>query len=154
MSAPSSYARLWSGKTLLLSLVLLAAAALVATAFGVLVRPAGPPPLGPPHEAQRQPEVEAPREARAEVFTLTPTGFEPAEATLPAGDCLLVFNNRTGLDDFEVRLDRDGHGTLRQSRPPHRKRALHQMLKLTPGSYVVTETGHPEWTLRLTVTPH
>jgi len=129
-----------------LTLGVLVLAALAATVFGVGRRfsPAQP----------QQQEDEAPRDARAEVFTLTPTGFEPAEVTLPAGDYLLVFNNRTGLDEFELRLDREGHGTVRQKRPPHRKRVLREMLKLTPGSYVVTETSHPEWSLRLTVTPH
>lgn len=133
-----------------LTFAILVLAALAAAALGVGRRFS---PAAQPEQPQQQEQAEAPREARAEVFTVTPTGFEPAEATLPAGDYLLVFNNRTGLDDFELRLDREGHGTLRTSRPPHRKRAIHEMLKLTPGSYVVTESSHPEWALRLTVTP-
>jgi hypothetical protein len=128
--------------TLILSAFVLAA--LAATVFGGGTRPSPAP---------SQQEAEAPRDARAEVFTLTPTGFEPAEVTLPAGDYLLVFNNRTGLDEFALRLDREGHGAVREVRPPRRKRAWRGMLKLTPGSYVVTETSRPEWTLRLTVTP-
>lgn len=60
-------------------------------------------------------ETEAPRDARVEVSTLTPTRFEPAEVTLPAGDYLLVFNNRTGLDEFALRLDHEGHGTVRRA---------------------------------------
>jgi hypothetical protein len=60
-------------------------------------------------------ETDAPRDARVEVFTLTPAGFEPAEVTLPAGDYLLVFNNRTGLDEFALWLDREGHATVRQA---------------------------------------
>lgn len=133
---------------MILTLAALVLAALTVTAFGVGRR------FSPTQAEQARQEVEAPRDARAEVFTLTPTGFEPAEVTLPAGEYLLVFNNRTGLDEFELRLDREGHGTVHQARAPRRKRALQGMHKLTPGSYVVTETSHPEWTLRLTVTPH
>lgn len=132
-----------------LTFVIFVLAALAAAALGVGRRfsPAEP------QQSQQQEEAEAPREARAEVFTVTPTGFEPAEVTLPAGEHLFVFNNRTGLDEFELRLDREGHGTVRRTRTPRRKRSLNEMLKLTPGSYVVTETSHPEWALRLTVTP-
>jgi hypothetical protein len=128
-----------------LTLAALVLAALAITAFGVGTRFS---PTPPPQEA------DAPLDARAEVFTLTPTGFEPAEVTLPAGQYLLVFNNRTGLDEFALRLDREGHGTVREARPPRRKRAWREVHKLTPGTYVVTETSHPEWSLRLTVTPH
>ena len=141
---PGSFypARLNQRLTLILSALVLTA--LTAAAFSVGTR------FSP---TTSQPEAEAPRDARAEVFTLTPTGFEPAEATLPAGDYLLVFNNRTGLDEFALRLDREGHGTVREVRPPRRKRVWRGLLNLTPGSYVVTETSHPEWALRLTVTP-
>lgn len=131
-----------------LTFAVLVLAALAAAAFGVGTR------FSPAAQPEQQQDAEAPREARAEVFTVTPAGFEPAEVTLPAGDYLLVFNNRTGLDEFELRLDREGHGTMRRARAPRRKRALREMLKLTPGSYVVTETNHPEWVLRLTVTAH
>lgn len=48
-------------------------------------------------------ETEAPRDARVELFTLTPTGFELTGVTLPAGDYLLVFTNRTGLDPLRGR---------------------------------------------------
>jgi hypothetical protein len=87
------------------------------------------------------------------VFALNPTGFEPREATLPAGEYLLVFNNHTGLDDFTLWLEREGQRGASESRPALRKRALRQMHQLTTGTYVITETSHPEWTLCLTVTP-
>ncbi|HYP54559.1 MAG TPA: hypothetical protein VEQ42_13500 [Pyrinomonadaceae bacterium] len=87
------------------------------------------------------------------VLNLRPEGFEPAELTLAAGDYLLVVNNRTGLDEFALRLEREGQGTLREARPPRRARNWRQMLRLTPGTYLLTETNHPEWALRVTVTP-
>lgn len=129
-----------------LILATLTLVALAVTAFGVST-------WTRPSSAQSQEETEAPRDARVELFTLTPTGFEPHEVTLPAGDYLLVFNNRTGLDEFALRLDRVGQGRVREAHPPRRKRTWRGMLKLTPGSYTVTETSHPEWSLRLTVTP-
>lgn len=87
------------------------------------------------------------------MFALNPEGFEPVEAMLPAGDYLLVFNNRTGLDDLALRVERERQGTVSEVRPRRRERAFRQMHRLTPGTYVITETSHPDWTLRLTVTP-
>ncbi len=86
------------------------------------------------------------------LITLRPQGFEPAAIRLPAGDYLFVFNNRTGLDQFALRLDRENHGTVREARPPRLKRDWRQFLRVTPGTYVVREMNHPEWTLRMTVT--
>jgi hypothetical protein len=143
MIRPSFYVRLNSGKFFTLTLALIATTALVVTAFGMRARFATAPLT-----------QEAPTsDARVEVFTLTPTGFEPGETTLPAGEYLLVFNNRTGLDEFALRLEREGRGTVSEAHPPRRKRDWRQMLRLTPGTYVITETSHPEWTLQLTVTP-
>jgi hypothetical protein len=143
MSRPSFYVRLNSGKFFILTFALIATAALVATAFGMRARFATAPLT-----------QEAPTsDARVEVFALTPTGFEPRETTIPAGEYLLVFNNRTGLDDFALRFEREGERGASEARPALRKRALRQMHRLTPGTYVITETNHPEWTLRLTVTP-
>ena len=89
----------------------------------------------------------------AVVVNLRPEGFEPAELTLAAGEYLFVVNNRTGLDEFALRLEREGQGTMREARPPRRKRNWRQVLQLTPGTYVLTETNRPEWTLRVIVTP-
>lgn len=143
MSSPSFYSRLKSRKTFILALVLIAMVALMTTTFGMRARFTAPP----------LPQDAPSADARVEVFTLSPVGFEPREATLPAGEYLLVFNNRTGLDDFALRLEREGQREAREARPPQRKRVLRQMNRLTPGKYVITETSHPEWTLRLTVTP-
>ena len=98
-------------------------------------------------------EGEGRESAELVVINLRPEGFEPSEMTLPAGRHLFVFNNRTGLDEFALRLERDGQGTVREGRPPRFKRNWRQMVRLAPGTYVVTEMGHPEWTLRVTVTP-
>lgn len=87
------------------------------------------------------------------VVNLRPEGFEPAELSLGAGQYLFVVNNRTGLDEFGLRLHREGQGTVSHAHPPRRKRNWRQMLRLTPGDYVLTETSHPAWTLRVTVTP-
>jgi hypothetical protein len=143
MSSPSFYSHLKSGKIYTLALVLIAVAAFMTTTFGMRERFASPP----------VPQDALPADARVEAFTLSPTGFEPREITLPAGEYLLVFNNRTGLDDFALRLEREGQRAAGEARPLQRKRVLRQMHRLTPGPYVITETSHPEWTLRQTVTP-
>jgi len=103
--------------------------------------------------AARPQEDEGGEKVKAVVFNLRPEGFEPAEVMLAAGEYLLVFNNRTGLDEFALRMEREGHGTMREAHPHKLKREWRQLLRLTPGTYVVTELNHPEWTLRVTVTP-
>lgn len=143
MTCPSFYARLNSGKSLILSLVLIVTAALLVTAIGMSPR------LAPVAPAQETP----PADARVEVFALTPEGFEPVEATLPAGNYLLVFNNRTGLDEFALRIERERQGAVSEARSRRRERSLRQMIRLTPGTYVIAEASHPDWTLRLRVTP-
>jgi hypothetical protein len=84
------------------------------------------------------------------VLTLRPTGFEPSEAALTKGKHLLVVQNRTGLESFTLRLDRENGGKLHEVRLS-RKLDWRQQFDLMPGSYVLTEAEHPDWTCRITV---
>ena len=94
----------------------------------------------------------SPQELTALLLTIRPTGFDPAEITLPAGEYLVIVRNSTGLDEFALRLDRDAGERLHDVRMPRYKRRWKQVVSLSPGSYVVTETNHPQWTCRITVT--
>ena len=91
-------------------------------------------------------------DAKVALLTIRPTGFEPNEITIPAGKYLIVVRNRTGLDQFSLRLERGTAVRLYDVRLPRYKREWKQFLQLTPDSYVITETNHPGWVCRITVT--
>lgn len=91
-------------------------------------------------------------DASVALLTIRPTGFEPKELTIPAGKTLVVVRNRTGLAEFSIRLER-GNGTrLFDLRVPRYKRDWKKVLDLTPDTYVITESNHPGWVCRVTVT--
>lgn len=92
------------------------------------------------------------RDTKAILLTIRPTGFEPKEITVAHGKYLLVVRNRTGLDQFAFQLDRDQGARIYEAHPPRLKRDDKHLFDLNPGSYVLTETTHPEWTCRITVT--
>jgi hypothetical protein len=90
--------------------------------------------------------------AKAVLLTIRPNGFEPAELTLPGGDYLLVVRNRTGLDEFAMRLERASGEALREVRVPRFRRDWKHFLRLAPGSYVIREMNHADWVCRITIT--
>jgi hypothetical protein len=85
------------------------------------------------------------------LFTIRPRGFEPRQVTLPAGAYLVVVRNRTGLDQFALRLERESGETLYDVQVPRGKRDWKQFLLLIPGSYILKETNNPAWICRITV---
>lgn len=94
-------------------------------------------------------------ESEAEVIVLLPGGFEPTEVTRPHGRFLLVVNNRTGLEQVELRLEREsGGGRLHEVRLSEGRLRSKQYEDLTPGTYLLTEADHPDWLCRITITPH
>jgi hypothetical protein len=52
------------------------------------------------------------QELEAEVITILPTGFQPAEIIRSKGEFLMVINNRTGLEEVNWQLDREVGGNL------------------------------------------
>lgn len=91
-------------------------------------------------------------DTEAEIITIRPTGFEPAAITRPRGEFLLVINNRSGLEEINWRLDREAGGNLRDVRIHDGKSRSGNFEDLPPGSYVLTEANHPDWTCRITIT--
>lgn len=108
---------------------------------------AGPPPrLATPAGRGAQ---EAPQ---TELVTVTPTGFEPAELTRPAGRFILSVENRSGLEEVTLVLrDQAGQELLRQ-RVPRERLDWSGPLDLPAGAYLLAEEGHPGWACALTLT--
>ena len=99
-------------------------------------------------EAGRNERVET------ELITITSTGFEPAELTRPAGKFLLEVDNRSEIEEVELRLDREQGG--REKSPRIRRTAPEWggAFDLPPGVYILSEATHPNWICRITLTPH
>lgn len=88
----------------------------------------------------------------AELITLTPRGFEPAEIKPVRGRFILAVDNHSGLDTVVLRLDRENGNSPQEQRMPQKRPYLRQVIDLIPGKYTLTEATHPNWICRITVT--
>jgi hypothetical protein len=88
----------------------------------------------------------------AEVITVRPTGFEPKEVTRSAGRVLLVIDNRSGLKELQLRLDRLGGQRIHDVAVSREKLDWRGSVDLQPGTYVLTEPNEPTWSCQITVT--
>jgi hypothetical protein len=95
--------------------------------------------------AERQHAVEA------EMITLRPAGFEPAEITRPAGRFLLAVSDQTGLEDVRIQLS-EGEKKIHEVRLSGGKRLWRKVVDLAPGEYRLAEASHPEWGCLITIT--
>lgn len=137
--------------SLALFVVAVAGVAAVGTKAWFSSAPSPAPVISPRSGIQGAPEQEGPE---AEVVKILPTGFEPRQITRPRGEFLLVVSNRTGLDDVDWRLDREAGGRLHAVRMSEGRLVSKQHTDLPPGTYVLTEAGHPDWVCRITITPN
>jgi hypothetical protein len=92
------------------------------------------------------------------VLTLWRYGFEPSQATIKAGDIVLIVENRSGKPAPTFRISSSqslsvtAQGQTQVDVPSLGKSMRSgQLLRLSPGSYTVTETAEPKWVFQLTV---
>ena len=90
-------------------------------------------------------------DARVVLFTIRPTGFEPREITLPAGQYLVVVRNRSGLREFTFSIERSSGERIYETRTSRFKSDT-KYLDLPPGTYTFREVNHRDWICRVTVT--
>ena len=88
----------------------------------------------------------------SELITIEPHGFEPAEITRPQGRFLLAIDNRSGLEDIQLRLERAEGGRVPSLEARNRRLSWREEVDLPPGRYVIKETDHPEWSCLITIT--
>jgi hypothetical protein len=105
-------------------------------------RPAPPTP-----QAAKKGRVET------EIITLGSTGFDPLVITRPQGTFVLLVDNRSGLSDMALTLDREAGVRLKEVSVPQEKLDWSEGLDLQPGRYVLRESSHPEWSCTITITP-
>jgi hypothetical protein len=88
----------------------------------------------------------------AEVITLRPGGFEPAEITRPRGSFILAVNNRSGSSEVALQLVREAGDSHAQAGLRRGMMRWTKELHLAPGTYVLTDINHPEKSCRITIT--
>jgi hypothetical protein len=86
-------------------------------------------------------------------FTILPEGFDPPEATFPAGRYLMVVKNRSFTKDVSLRIDRAAGPHLKQVSVSKRNLDWHGEFDLTPGQYTISEANNPNWVANITITP-
>jgi hypothetical protein len=108
--------------------------------------PAHLPAAPPPGAAAVKDRLEA------LIVKLRRTGFEPTEVTRSQGSFLLAFDNLTGEDEIDLRLEQETGNKLHEVRMPRGNVRWRQALDLHPGRYVLSVADHPEWACHITIT--
>lgn len=89
---------------------------------------------------------------QAELITITPTGFEPAELTRPQGRFLLAIDNQSGLDEVQFYFEREAGGRVNVPLSRRGKLAWREVIDLTPGTYILRATNDENWRCRIRIT--
>jgi hypothetical protein len=98
--------------------------------------------VAPPAPAQ---SISSQERLEAEIITIRPTGFEPKEINRREGRFLLTVENRSGLEEVSLRLDREAGSRQREARVRRNKLDWREIVNLPPGRYTLTEADHPDW---------
>ena len=85
------------------------------------------------------------------LITVRQNGFEPSEIMRAAGRVFLVVQNRSGFQNVQLRLDRNGGGLLYDVAIPRSKLDWVQVVDLQPGGYGLTDAYHPDWACKIEV---
>jgi len=92
-------------------------------------------------------------ELEAEIVTATPTGFEPSEISRPPGRFLLAVDNRSGLGDLDLYLERQAGGRVNVALSRKGRLAWRQVVDLPPGHYILRAANDESWQCNITLSP-
>jgi hypothetical protein len=99
------------------------------------------------------PELPLATQLETEIVTITPTGFEPAEITRPQGHFMLAIDNRSGLSEVELYLERETGGRINVALSRKGKLAWRDTLDFPPGQYVLRAANDESWRCAISITP-
>ncbi len=88
-----------------------------------------------------------------ELVTITPTGFEPVEITRSQGRFMLAIDNRSGLDEVDLYVERETVGRLNVALSRKGKLAWRDTFDFPPGHYVLRAANDQSWRCRIAITP-
>ena len=102
-----------------------------------------PAPASP--QSQRAGDIDA------ELITILARGFEPAEINRPAGRFVLAIDDRSGLEEVVLRLERQDGQANDGFRTRRNQSEIRKVVDLPPGVYLLREARHPDWVCRITI---
>ena len=90
------------------------------------------------------------------VIYLKPHGMEPKTLSITKGDIYLVLDNKSGARNVSMLINRDlPNATAAKVQDLATKQSnltSGQIVTLQPGNYIITESHHPDWQTKLSVT--
>lgn len=93
------------------------------------------------------------RKLEVELITLRPAGCEPAEIVRPKGAFVLFLDDRSGKENSSLALQRLNGERLRAVNINRKKSEWHDLVDLSPGTYVLQHTHNPELRCQITILP-
>jgi hypothetical protein len=90
--------------------------------------------------------------AEALPISLRADGFDPKEIVKLAGNYYLSVNNLSGEKELDLRIERENGERVNESKTSRERSYWRQHIHLSPGTYLLTEAGHPDWVCHITVT--
>lgn len=124
----------------------------IATSGTALPAPRVADPIAAPQEQSGDGPVQV------ELFTVRPTGFDPAEIMRAPGPFLLVVENRSGVDLGTLQLIQVVEGSqsatpLLETNIGRDQENWSSRVDLPTGVYVLKQVDEPGWECKLTITP-
>jgi len=106
-------------------------------------------------EKPQPPEVQERSKGELEVLPLQlrSAGFVPREITRPPGQYFFSIGNQSGVADINLRLDREQGGRLKEAQVKGQRLRWRDKVRLTPGTYFISEASHPDWLCRIVIKP-
>lgn len=83
---------------------------------------------------------------------IKPGGFVPREINRPHGDYFLSVTNASGVADIKLRFGRENGERLKEADVKKERPGWRTSVRLTPGTYLLTEADHPNWICRFIIT--
>jgi hypothetical protein len=91
-------------------------------------------------------------------IAVTSRGFDPSEIAVPEGRYLIDINNRSGIQELDLRFGALNGKKLKESKRLKDKdgRVLKSLdwrglFNLDKGTYTITESSHPDWVAEIRV---
>jgi hypothetical protein len=134
------------GVTLMLTfLVLVSSGVLIAARW----KSPATQPIQPTSSASQSSDVQL----EAELVTATPIGFEPGEITRPQGRFLLAIDNRSGLDQLDLYVERETGSRVNSALSRRGKLKWREILDLPAGHYILRAANDQSWRCDINLTP-
>jgi|SRR5687767_6861624 len=135
---------------MLLKLVAVGVCSLV-LAVTLLIAYARRPALSSTNYRREGGEQSAQSRIEAELLVLRSEGFQPREIKRPPGKFLLTLQNQSNEEEPSFMLTLEAGPSLKQIRVSKRQSKYRELMELPPGTYVLTETNHPDWTCKIVI---